>query len=243
MARAESAAHLLLKRLALFWAQTQGYRSCAYEVSLPNSRYRADLAAYLPARERVGGIVRPAIGSTAVFECKQARSDFLKDSRSERATAAELAALHERRAALELQLRVHYPTLRVNDSLFQDYQSSDFGALEHESYRRLLKRIALLQRRLFRQTKFDALMRARCANLFYVVADEGIFRPPEIPVGWGLLVRRGEELELRAKPIWQDLADFERLGLLHRIASAGTRSLNRDAGIHFEALLEARARF
>lgn len=242
MSRAESAAHLRLKRLALFWAQKQGYRSCAYEVGLPNSRYRADLAAYMPARERVGGIMRPAIGATAVFECKQARSDFLKDSRSERATAAELAALHERRAALELQLRIHYPTLRVNDSLFQDYQSSDFGALEHENYRRLLARIALLQRRLFRQTKFDVLMRARCGNLFYVVADEGIFRPHEIPVGWGLLVRRDDELELAAKPIWQELAEHERLGLLHRIAAAGNRALNREAGIQFEAILEARTR-
>ncbi len=240
MSRAESAAHLLLKRLALFWAQTKGYRSCAYEVALPNSRYRADLAAYMPARERVGGIMQSAIGSTAVFECKQARADFLKDARSERATAAELAALHERRAALELALRVHHPTLRVNDSLFQDYQSSDFGALEHESYRRLLKRIALLQRRLFRQTKFDVLMRARCGNLFYVVADEGIFRPHEIPVGWGLLVRRGEELELCAKPIWQDLADHERLGLLHRIAASGVRALNREAGIQFETIQQAR---
>lgn len=242
MSRAESAAHLQLKRLALFWAQQQGYRACAYEVGLPNSRCRADLAAYRPAQERVSGRVRPAVGSTAVFECKRARADFLKDARSERATAAELAALHERRAALEIQLRVHHPTLRVNDSLFQDYQSSDFGALEHESYRRLLARIALLQRRLFCQTKFDGLMRARCGNLFYVVADEGIFRPPEIPVGWGLLVRRGEALELCAKPIWQDLTDDERLGLLHRIAAAGTRALNREAGLAFEAILEARQR-
>lgn len=242
MSRAESAAHLRLKRLTLFWAQKQGYRACAYEVGLPNSRYRADLAAYLPARERVAGEVRPAIGTTAVFECKQARADFLKDARSERATAAELAALHERRAALELQLRIHHPTLRVNDSLFQDYQSSDFGALEHEGYRRLLGRIARLQARLFGQTKFDVLMRSRCGNLFYVVAEEGVFRPPEIPVGWGLLVRRNEELELCAKPIWQDLADHERLGLLHRIAAAGNRALNREAGIAFEAILEARAR-
>ena len=242
MLGAETAAHLLLKRLTLFWAQRQGYRSCAFEVGLPNSRYRADVAGYMPARERVGGVLRPAIGQTAVFECKQARSDFLKDSRSARATAAELGALHERRAALELQLRVHYPTLRVSDSLFQEYQSSDFGALEHEVYRGLLKRIALLQRRLFSQTKFDALMGARCGNLFYVVAEDGIFKPHEIPVGWGLLVREGEELTLRAKPIWQDLEDHERLGLLHRIAAAGVRTLNREAGIQFEAILESRAR-
>lgn len=241
MPGAETAAHLRLKQLALFWAQKHGYRACAYEVTLPNGRHRADLVGYRPARKRIGSGLHPAIGATAIFECKQARPDFLKDARSERATAAELSALHARRAALELQLRVHYPTLRVSDSLFQEYQSSDFGALEHETYRRLLARIALLQRRLFGQTKFDALRRARCGNLFYVVADEGIFRPHEVPVGWGLLVRRGEALELGAKPIWQELAEHERLGLLHRIAAAGNRALNREAGIPYEALCEARA--
>lgn len=242
MARAETAAHLRLKQLALFWAQQQGYRACACEVSLPNSRCRADVAAYLPGKARIGGALRPAVGTTAVFECKQARADFLKDSRSAAETAAELRALHERRAALELQLRVHYPTLRVNDSLFQEYQASDFDALEHAVYRQLLARIARLQGRLYRQTKFDTLLRSRCGNLFYVVAEEGIFRPHEIPVGWGLLVREGDRLALRAKPIWQELAEHERLGLLHRIAATGLRALNREAGIGFEAVREARAR-
>ena len=53
--RGETAAHLLLKRLALFWAQKQGYHSCAYEVSLPNCRYRADLAAYMPSKGKRQG--------------------------------------------------------------------------------------------------------------------------------------------------------------------------------------------
>ena len=56
--RGETAAHLLLKRLALFWAQKQGYHSCAYEVSLPNCRYRADLAAYMPSKGQVSRSAR-----------------------------------------------------------------------------------------------------------------------------------------------------------------------------------------
>ena len=225
--RGESAAHLLLKRLTLAWAQNEGYQSCAFEVGVPKSRYRADVAAYLPTRTLLGA----AIGRTAIFECKQSRQDFLKDSRSAHATAAELRELHERRAALEIQLRVHHPSLRVNDSLFQDYWSHDLTSLEHSGYRVLLARIAVLQNRLFRQTKFDTLVRYRCGNLYYVVAEHGIFEPQEVPVGWGLLVRRGEGLELLEKPVWHDLQDHERLALLHRIAAAGTRTLNREAGI------------
>jgi len=40
MSQSESAAHLELKRLALAWAQTQGYRVAAAEVTLPIYRFR-----------------------------------------------------------------------------------------------------------------------------------------------------------------------------------------------------------
>lgn len=250
----ETSAHLLLKRLSLFWAQKQGYHSCAYEVSLPNCRYRADLAAYMPSKGRIKVraqdpalpamthrvMVCHTLGSTAIFECKQARSDFLKDSRSARNTLAEVKDLHARKLELERTLRVHYPTLRVSDSLFQDYQSNDFEGLEHQAYKKVLARIALLQNRLYNQTKFDTLMRYRCGNLFYVVTEDGIFQPHEIPLNWGLLVRRADRLELRSKPVWQDLEDHERLALLHKIAASGTRSLNREAGISFEEILASR---
>ena len=252
--KGETAAHLLLKRLALFWAQKQGYHSCAFEVSLPNSRYRADLAAYMPSKGRIKVrahdpalpalthrlMVCHTLGSTAVFECKQSRADFLKDSRSTRETLTELKDLRVRRVELERTLRVHYPSLRVSDSLFQDFQSHDFNDLEHESYKKVLARIGFLQKRLFNQTKFDTLVRYRCGNLFYVVAEDGIFEPHEIPLHWGLLVRRADRLELREKPVWQNLEDHERLALLHKIASCGTRHLNREAGITFEAIWEAR---
>jgi hypothetical protein len=59
---AETLIHARLKRLALLWAQGQGYSACALEVSLPHCRYRADVAAYRPQPSEVG--------STAIFECK-----------------------------------------------------------------------------------------------------------------------------------------------------------------------------
>lgn len=247
----ETPAHRELKRLALFWAQKMGYHACAFEVSLPNSRYRADLAAYMPVSRRVwmaddgplktGRLVsRQSLGTTAIFECKQARSDFLKDSRSERGTADKLRELFERRTILERQLKVHYPSLRNGDSLFQDYEGADFSKLEHDGYRKVLADIAKLQSRLFNNTKFDTLIRYGCGNLFYVVAEDGIFEPHEVPVSWGLLVRRGGAVELRQKPVWQNAEDACRLAVLHKIAAAGTRALNRTQGIEFEAIMEAR---
>ncbi|MEY2561531.1 MAG: hypothetical protein QOG51_1946, partial [Verrucomicrobiota bacterium] len=70
--RGETDQHIRLKRLALVWAQANGYSICAAEVSLPQCRYRADVAAY-----RADG---KGPGATAIFECKQARPDLRRDN-------------------------------------------------------------------------------------------------------------------------------------------------------------------
>ena len=214
-AAGETSAHLLLKRLALFWAQKQGYHSCAYEVSLPNCRYRADLAAYMPSKGRIKVraqdpalpamthrvMVCHTLGNTAVFECKQARSDFLKDSRSTRETQSELKDLHDRRIELERTLRVHYPSLlRAGDSLVPGLPEPRLRRTPTRELQEGARPDRVVCRSgLFSQTKFDTLVRYRCGNLFYVVAEDGIFQPHEIPLHWGLLVRRADRLELREK--------------------------------------------
>ncbi|MEP6956164.1 MAG: hypothetical protein ABI883_05010, partial [Chthoniobacterales bacterium] len=71
-ARGETEAHRRLKRLAVLWAQTQGYSACAVEVTLPRCRYRADVAAYRARGDEPG--------ATVVFECKQVRSDLRRDN-------------------------------------------------------------------------------------------------------------------------------------------------------------------
>src|ERR1035441_9718688 len=111
MAGTETPAHATLKKLALQWAQLQGYPICGIEVRLPRSNCGADAVAYRPATERLPlpgngkaphRLVRqPVVGTTAVFECKQARSDFLKDSHTTVETTQRLKALDERRRTLE----------------------------------------------------------------------------------------------------------------------------------------------
>ena len=60
----ETPAHRDLKRLALVWAQSNGYRVAAAEVSLPNLRIRRDVAAYRATwrkgREVVCPVANPA---------------------------------------------------------------------------------------------------------------------------------------------------------------------------------------
>lgn len=228
----ETDAHGQLKRLALIWAQAQGYSACATEVTLSGCRYRADLAAYRPKPND--------IGTTAIFECKQARPDLRRDNCQGEITRQRLETIFRRRQVLEKHLRIHFPNLRIADSLFPEFDSHDFAAIRHHGYARVLRELNALQNRLYDCTKFEKLIRYRCANLFFLVVPPALYRDSEIPVGWGALVRSGDTLKLERKPTYHENNPQVRLRLLQRIAMAGTRLLNRQLEIQFEDLVAAR---
>lgn len=217
MANRETSAHQNLKYLAALWAWQNGFSAVATEVRLPKSAFRADVVAYRRAKRSPK--TECAVGDTAVFECKQARSDFLKDSYVTEATRRRLLELNERRQTLERLLKLHLPSLRRGESLFAEFDAVDLRGMEHKTYRRVLREMDISQRRLFGKTKFDRLTRYRCANLNYLVVEPGILEVHEVPTGWGLLVNRGGQLVLETKPLWQEIETRDRLWLLERIAS------------------------
>src|SRR5262249_15742884 len=103
----------------------------------------------------------------------------------------------------------------------------------HRGYARLLRELSALQNRLYGCTKFDKLVRYRCANLYFLVLSNELFRDSEIPVGWGALVESDGALTLVRKPIWHETKAEKHIHLLHRIAVAGTRVINRKFEIRF----------
>ncbi len=222
-ARGESQLHAELKRLALAWAQENGLAICAPEVRVPRSGFRADVAACSRGPSR----------RTAVFECKQARSDLLKDAHAELATRQRLVELSERRRTLEALLAVHRPDLRRGEALWPEYDTWDFSELEHHGYRRVLAEIETIQRRIVRGMKFSKMFRYRCADFLYLVVADGIFAEAEIPAGWGLLVQQQDRLITARRPTDLGASDEQRNALLECIALAGTRAVNRAAGISF----------
>jgi hypothetical protein len=232
--RGETVAHAQLKRLACIWAQAHGYSACATEVSLPRCRFRADIAAYRP--------VRHDIGETAIFECKQSRADLRRDNCESDHTRQRLKTLCQRRLVLEKNLRVHFPTLQVNDSLFAEFCSYNFHSLKHRSYNRVLRELSALQNRLFDCVKFETMLRYYCANAFYLVLPNELYRDSEVPIGWGALVELNGALNLVRKPVWQDSPAERRLQILQRISTAGTRLLNARSGISFEDIVAQRDR-
>jgi len=174
---------------------------------------------------------RTAIGTTAIFECKQCLVDLRRDNGCSAATIRRLEKVHARREVLERNLRIHYPLLRVPDSLFPEFDSHNFEAIDHRGYQQVLRQTRALQNRLFDCTKFETLIRYRCANLFFLVLPGELFREPEIPIGWGALVESNGGLDLIHKPVWYEVAPQHNLRFLERIARAGTRAVNRQLKI------------
>ena len=217
--RGETAQHVKLKQLAFVWAQAHGFSASALEVNLPKCRYRADVAGYRPQPKQVG--------STAVFECKQTLCDLRRDNCHTASARRRLEATCNRRQFLEAQLRTHYPNLHNGDSLFPEFDCENFSAIGHRGYARLIRELRALQSRLYDGTKFEKLIRYRCANFFFIVVPEQLFRQSEVPVGWGALIESNHTLTLVRRPIWQDATADNRIRLLQRIAIAGTRVLNR----------------
>jgi hypothetical protein len=190
------------------------------------------MAAYRPSSD---------VGVTAIFECKQARCDLRRDNCCSAETRLRLDTVCRRRQILEKHLRIHYPSLRISDSLFPEFDSHDFQAIGHRSYGRVLRELSALQNRLYDCTKFERVMRYGCANLFFLVLTTDVFDEAEIPVGWGALVEVGDSLVLARKPAWQDVGRQHSLAILQRIAAAGTRRLNRQLGITFDEVLALRS--
>lgn len=219
-AGSESAAHRNLKRLALAWARARRLRLAACEVKLPRSGYRADVAAATPRALSDGAF-------TAVFECKVSRADFLRDSAAE--AQAQAAALARRLGELRALIAMHRPDLRRGEELFAEFDAYDLRGLKHATHARLEAGLRAAQTKLHEGTKFAKLARWRAASLLYVVAEEGILQAHEVPDGWGLMVRRGEELEPVLRPCLNPTTAAERVALLERIA-ARTEQPVRDPG-------------
>jgi hypothetical protein len=221
--RGETPSHATLKALAIAWAREQGMSLAAPEVSFPHRRFRVDVAACCPVRKvpsrkplvSITSILR----SAAVFECKQVRSDLIRDNKRRTATTARLKTLEDRRLQLETLLQVHLPHLANGESLLPEFDSYRLRDCRHAGYRKLTREIAVAKRGIMTGTKFDRLFPYGLANLHYLVVENKLIEPHELPIGWGLLIRMGDTLQLAAKPVWQDISIEDQLVFIQRIAA------------------------
>jgi hypothetical protein len=187
----ETLAHTSLKRLAIAHLRREGYLASACEVRCQIARWIVDVAGWRdgwfdPARQQRIRLESP---QTVIIECKQSRSDFLRDNRRLDA----MLALRERLDGIRRSLEEHHikalePQLRIEgSSLFAELDEWDFAASRLPSYQRVLRRLEQIEERLHGQTKFFRLSRYGLADALYLAASKGMIRRREVPPGWGLL--------------------------------------------------------
>jgi hypothetical protein len=219
----ETSRHLGLKALAAEWAVGQGLLFVAPEVSFPHRRFRVDVAACAPMRKvpshkpvsHLSSVLKAAV----VFECKQVRGDLIRDNKRRTLLSERLKTLEARRHRLETLLHVHLPHLANGEALFPEFDSYRLRQHSHAGYQKLLREIRIAKRGVLDGTKFDRLLSYKVANLHYLVAEEKLIETHELPNGWGLLLRRGERLELLVKPLWQAIGVEEQLVFLQRMTA------------------------
>jgi hypothetical protein len=184
----------------------------ASEVRVPRSPYRADVAAATPR-------ITSSNAVTAIFECKVSRQDFRRDSEPEAAAREQVRALATRLAELRRLIASHRPDLRRGEELFPEWDCIDLRGLRHDTHDTLVAALRVARARFEECTKFARLARWRAATFHYLVAEEGLFEAWELPDGWGLLVRRGEALELCHPPLRHETTAEERVAFMERIAA------------------------
>jgi hypothetical protein len=222
--RGETPAHLSLKEMAVEWAHEQGFGIAKKEVSLPHRKFRVDVAACAPVRKApprtARTVLTEVLKAAVVFECKQARPDLRRDNLHRETLREKVQKLTERKIALENLLQLHLPHLANGESLFPEFDSYRLRENRHQGYERLTNDLRRTKAAIISATKFDRLLQYRVANLHYLVVEESLMTIEETPLGWGLLVRRGNALQLVQKPTWQDIGVVEQLIFLQRLAMA-----------------------
>jgi hypothetical protein len=210
----ETNLHLQLKRLAIGFLRGQGCQAVATEVRCPIARDRVDVAGYLdrPPRDRANGRRERCAPSTVLIECKQSRSDFLRDHREADRLLDLRDELERLREHIEQsRIRTHEPHLRqAGTSLFPELDDWNYGASRLRGYRALVRRI-----------------RNVLADRLYLAAPRGMIRPRDLPRGWGLLERTsrrsdsGLHVAVEAPP--QSSLPRHRVRLLRNIAVRASR--------------------
>lgn len=210
----ETLSHTRLKAAAIQLLLSCGARAVAAEVRCPGSRYRADVAAYLdpqPKRARPdppGTFVPPAAfrrcvtPRTFIIECKQSRSDYLRDTRRSDRLLAERERLERERETLENdRIKRHEPELRRSGTyLFPELEEWDFAGSRLTTYRRLVAALRRLDSQIYGETKLWTIARYRLADALFIAAPVGMIARRELPVGWGLLECRPRELRRPSTP-------------------------------------------
>jgi hypothetical protein len=199
----ETTAHNQLKKLSVTFLRHWGCHAVSTEVRCPIARYRVDVAGWLDRAPVVGGeqpieevIAKPRaaagekrVARTVMIECKQVRSDYLRDGKeTEKLLHRREQLTRIRKSIEENRVKLLEPHLcQTGTALFSEFDEWDFSSSKLTSYHSVCQALERVDEALHGQTKFSIVARYHLADYLYIAAPQGMIRPRELPPGWGLL--------------------------------------------------------
>jgi hypothetical protein len=125
---------------------------------------------------------------TVIIECKASREDFLRDCAQREALEKEAEALRVRRERIEAMLRRRAaPGAEPKERLlFADLEEWDYSACVSPARQKVGGELALVERKLRAETKFEEMARYRLADCLLIAAPRGELKKTDLPAGWGL---------------------------------------------------------
>ena len=125
---------------------------------------------------------------TVIIECKATREDFLRDNERREELVESAARLRERVEKVERSLKSRRApgAEPVERMLFEELEAWDFGACASPARREIMGELAVVERKLRAETKFEEMAKYRLADCLLIAAPRGAIRKNELPDGWGL---------------------------------------------------------
>ena len=220
--RAENNSEHQLYQAVLAHLIKEGVTGAALHVPCRHHKFKASVAAYFSNAERRCNQLQSCI----LVDIYSKRNQCIPECAGSRAVAAELAELRIQRTAMEEQIKLDEPELRVEDELFDEFRSFDFTRSCNKDYHRLCRRIASLQQSLFKGTRMEQLARSAVADYLIIAVPENLINENELPDNWGLwYITTERKIKVIKMPEKQVCSELSRSHMVQNIGRCALQSV------------------
>ena len=236
-----------LKKAVLAWLSAQNPSGIALDVPTRISKYKASIAASwsLPVRK----MLKP--DKTVIVELRNGRDECWPDCGEKEKLLPILEMEKEKLRAIREIIKKEEPSLRENDSLFDDIDIWRFEKSENKEYHKCVRKVEKLEHAIYKGSVFEKIRSARVADYLYLAVPEDTVKPTELADGWGLLyIKDDHSLEVAAEAFnWNSSADNRyhliqnmAVSSIHKILFTQGVNLSEKGEIYFTAAPKRRRR-
>lgn len=217
------------RRAVIAWLLNRNPAGIATAVPTRQVKFKADVAAFWLQSQKGKSVP----SETAIVEFRHTREECWPDCANCNELLEQLIAERAKRTELETEIRRTEPELRDCDTLFEEFQSWNYNLSSSKQYHKCRKKVESIEHALYKGSKFEQLRRAHVADYHYLAVPEGLVRPEEIALDWGLLyVSDSLAVKTVKEATKRDCTQVNRTHLVMNIAASGLKDILFANGLH-----------